>query len=171
MNEQARPVAAAPTDIATPPRPAQPARRPIASHRSYEEAEAAVDRLADLGFPVEHVAIVGRDLETVEQVTGRMDYPRAAWRGAVPAAVTGALIGWVFGLFNWLDPLVASLLLALYGLVFGAVLGAIVGVIGHALQHGRRDFASIVTTQPNRFEVVVDEDLADEAARLLVRGA
>ncbi|NMO88312.1 glycine zipper family protein [Actinomycetospora sp. TBRC 11914] len=146
---------------------ARPARRAISSHDSYAEAERTVDRLADMDFPVEHVAIIGRDLATVEQVTGKLDYPRAAWRGAVPAAATGALIGWVFGLFHWLDPLVASVLLALYGLVFGAVLGAIVGVLGHALQHGRRDFSSVVMTEAQRFEVVVDEPFADQAIRLL----
>ncbi|HEY2192495.1 MAG TPA: general stress protein [Actinomycetospora sp.] len=168
MTEQESPVAAAPSDTASTGRlTGQPARRAIASYGSYAEAERTVDLLADLDFPVEHVAIVGRDLATVEQVTGKMNYARAAWQGAVPGAVTGALIGWVFGLLSWLDPLVASLLLALYGLVFGAVLGAVVGVVGHALQRGRRDFASVLMTEATRFDVVVDEEFADEATRLL----
>jgi hypothetical protein len=169
MTEQESPVAAAPSDTAstTGRLTGQPARRAIASYGSYAEAERTVDLLADLDFPVERVAIVGRDLATVEQVTGRMNYARAAWQGAVPGAVTGALIGWVFGLLSWLDPLVAALLLALYGLVFGAVLGAIVGVVGHALQHGRRDFSSVLMTEATRFEVVVDEPFADQAIRLL----
>jgi hypothetical protein len=47
------------------------ARRRIATTDSYAEAEAVVDRLADDGFPVEHVSIVGRDLEYVEQVIGQ----------------------------------------------------------------------------------------------------
>jgi hypothetical protein len=37
----------------------------------------------------------------------------------------------------------------------------------HALQGGRRDFDAVTTMVPSRFEVVVDEDVADEAARLL----
>ena len=148
------------------PRP----RRPIGSFTRYEAAERAVDRLSDLGFPVDRVAIIGQDLQTVEQVTGKMDYPRAAWRGALSGAVPGALIGWLFGIFSWVNPLIAGLLLAVYGLIIGAVIGAIVGVIIYALQGGRRDFASVVMMRPQRFEVVVDDDVADEALRLLATG-
>jgi ABC-type amino acid transport system permease subunit len=84
--------------------------------------------------------------------------------------VPGALIGWIFGIFSWVNPLIAGLLLALYGAVIGAVIGAIVGVIVYAMQRGRRDFASVVITRPQRFEVVVDDEVADEAARLLESG-
>jgi hypothetical protein len=61
----------------------------VASFDRYTEAERAVDFLADRRFPVERVSIVGRDLEYVEQITGRMTYGRAALNGAL----TGALIG------------------------------------------------------------------------------
>jgi hypothetical protein len=57
-------------------------RRTIATFSSYRDAEAAVDFLSDRRFPVERVAIVGQDLRTVEQVTGRMGYGRAALGGA-----------------------------------------------------------------------------------------
>jgi len=56
-------------------------RRTIASFSKYSEAEAAVDKLSDAGFPVERSQIVGRDLKFVEQVTGRMGYGEAALRG------------------------------------------------------------------------------------------
>ena len=35
----------------------------IAATDNYRDAEAIVDRLADDGFPVQHVSIVGRDLQ------------------------------------------------------------------------------------------------------------
>jgi hypothetical protein len=146
------------------------ARRTVASFDSYAEAERAVDRLADQDFPVQRVAIVGQDLQTIEQVTGKMTLGTAAWRGALSGAVPGALIGWVFGLFNWTDPLISALLLALYGLIFGAVLGAVIGMIAHAAQGGRRDFASVTVMRPQRFEIVVDDEVADQAARLLGTG-
>ena len=142
-------------------------RRPIAVFNNYADAERAVDRLSDLGFQVERVAIIGHDLQVVEQVTGRLNYGGAALKGATSGAVPGALIGWIFGLFNLIDPLVASAVLALYGLVIGAVIGAVLGVVMHALQRGRRDFDTVTMTVPSRFEVVVDDDVADEAARLL----
>jgi len=139
----------------------------VASFATYEEAERAVDRLADLDFPVERVAIIGQDLQMVEQVTGKMNYPRAAWRGALTGAVPGALIGWLFGLFNWVNPLVAGLLLALYGLIIGAVVGAVMGLIIYAFQRGNRDFESVTGMRPQRYELVVDDEVADQAARLL----
>jgi hypothetical protein len=143
-------------------------RRAVASFSSYAEAERAVDLLADRHFPVEHVAIVGRDLKYVEQVTGRMTYVRAALSGALTGALIGFLIGWLFGVFNWFDPVVATLWLMFDGLWFGAVLGALFGVLLHALQGGRRDFASAGYTTAERYEVVVDEEYADDAQRLLI---
>jgi hypothetical protein len=41
-------------------------RRPVAGFGSYPEAEAAVERLADAGFPVDRAAIVGRGLVVME---------------------------------------------------------------------------------------------------------
>ncbi|MGH3796246.1 MAG: general stress protein [Pseudonocardiaceae bacterium] len=142
-------------------------RRSIAVFDDYADAERAVDRLSDLGFQVARMAIVGHDLTFVEQVTGRATYATAALRGAASGALPGALIGWLFGLFSLINPLVASLLLALYGLIFGAVVGAVLCLIMHAAQRGRHDFDAVTLMVPNRFEVVVDAEVADEAARLL----
>ena len=152
---------------ARPAVPSAPVRRPIARFENYADAEQAVDALSDRGFPVERVAIVGRELELVEQVTGRLDYPRAALRGAAGGAVTGALIGWFFGLLSWITPLIGWLLLTVYGLIFGAIVGALFGLLVHALQGGRRDFASATAMRPRTYELMVDEDVADEAVRIL----
>ncbi|MGH4026468.1 MAG: general stress protein [Pseudonocardiaceae bacterium] len=146
---------------------ATPPRRPIAVFTNYADAERAVDRLSDLGFPVERTAIVGHDLQLVEQVTGRANYLTSALRGAASGALPGVLIGWLFGLFSLVNPLVASLVLAFYGLIIGAVLGAVLGVIMYALQRGRRDFHAVTLMAPARYEVVADPEVADEAARLL----
>lgn len=142
-------------------------KRVIASYTAYGDAERAVDYLSDRDFPVQRVAIVGRELRMVEQVTGRMGYKEAALRGLAGGAVTGVLIGWLFGLFNWVNPLVASAVLALYGLIFGAVIGTLVGLFTHWAQHGRRDFASIAQIQPERYDLLVDAAVADQAAELL----
>ena len=142
-------------------------RRPIGAYDSYREAERAVDYLSDNGFPVHRVAIVGSDLKMVEQVVGRLNYGGAALRGAASGAFAGFLIGWLFGLFNWL--VLATFAMALYGLLFGAVLGAIFGLITHALQGGRRDFASVQAMTPSRYEVLADEQVADQAEALLAK--
>src|ERR1700742_1825877 len=141
--------------------------RVVASFGTYEEAERAVDRLADLKFPVEHTAIVARDLEYVEQVTGRMTYWRAIGLGALNGAVIGLLIGWLFGLFNWFDPIVSAFWLGLDGLWFGALAGAAVGLIAHALTGGRRDFSAVGGLPAKHHDVVADEPFADEAEVML----
>jgi hypothetical protein len=144
-------------------------RRTIGEYPTYGDAERAVEYLTDHGFPVERVAIVGVDVRLVEQIVGRVNYAGAALRGAGSGAFTGLLIGWLFGLFNWVAPIVASLALAAYGLVIGAVLGAIFGLVAHALQRGRRDFASVRAMAPSRYEVVADADVADRARTLLAK--
>ncbi|MFJ9904721.1 general stress protein [Streptomyces sp. NPDC101152] len=146
---------------------AEQARSVIASYATYQEAERAVDHLADQGFPVQKVAIIGQDVRLVEQVIGRMGYGGAALHGAATGALPGALVGWIFGLLNWLNPVVSGLLLALYGLIFGAVVGALFALLLHAAQGGRRDFAAVRSMEPSRYDVVADEDVADEAARLV----
>ncbi|MCO5567562.1 hypothetical protein L7F22_021256 [Adiantum nelumboides] len=97
------------------------------------------------------------------------DVVTAVWRGALSGAVPGALIGWIFGLFAWINPLIGGLLLAAYGLVLGAVLGAVVGLVVYAFQRGRRDFTSVTVVEPRHFDLVVDEEVAAEATRLLDR--
>jgi hypothetical protein len=144
-----------------------PARRRIASFDDYADAERAVERLTSRGYPVDRVAIVGRDLQSIEQITGVLTFPSAAWRGALSGALPGALIGWLFGLLAWVNPLIGSLVLALYGLVFGALLGAVMGVVTYAFQRGRRDFASKTIMHAQHFDLVADDEVADEAARLL----
>jgi hypothetical protein len=142
-------------------------RRPIASFSSYREAERAVDRLSDARFPVERVSIVGRDLHYVENVTGRMGWLDALLRGAVSGAMVGLLIGWLFFVFDWVDPVVARGWLILDGLWFGTLIGALTGLIAHALLRGRRDFGSVAGMQANRYDVLVDDEVADEATRML----
>jgi hypothetical protein len=156
------------TGAATPAGLSGQTRVVVASYPSYADAERAVDHLSDEGFPVEHVTIVGRGLHSLETVTGRLTYLRAAGRSALTGAVIGALFGWLFGLFNLINPLVTGLLLALYGLIFGAVVGAILGLVGHSLTGGRRDFSSVSTIQAETYDVMVDAPFAAAATDLLV---
>lgn len=146
---------------------ATPSGRVVAIFGSYREAERAVDRLSDAKFPVERTAILGRNPQFVEQVVGRFGYLDALLRGAVVGGLVGLLIGWLFAVFNWFDPSVEWGWLIVDGLWFGTVVGALAGLLGHALTRGRRDFASVPTMQAERYDLIVDEEVADEAARLL----
>ena len=85
-----------------PPRldPVSMAWNTVASYPSYEEAQAAVDRLSDERFPVENLDIVGSGLRLVERVTGRLTNARAAAAGAASGAWFGLFIGLLVGLFT-----------------------------------------------------------------------
>ncbi|MEA2331991.1 MAG: hypothetical protein QOH58_2129 [Thermoleophilaceae bacterium] len=143
------------------------ARRELVSFGTYREAERAVDFLSDNGFPVERTTILGRGLKYVEKVTGRMGYGEAALRGALTGAVIGLLIGWLFAVFSWFDPVVARGWLILDGLWFGTVAGTLMGLLMHALTRGRRDFVSIAGMEADEYVVLADEEVADDADRLL----
>ena len=79
----------------------------------------------------------------------------------------GALFGWLFGLFDWVNPLISGLLLALYGAIFGAVAGGLLGLLGHALTGGRRDFSSVAGMRAESYDVLVDAEVAPQAIQLL----
>ena len=139
----------------------------IGSYGSYAEAERAVDRLSDQQFPVEHAAIVGRGLTTVEQVTGRLTMKKAGLQGLTSGALLGAVLGWLFGLFNWVNPLISGILLAAYGAVIAAFIGGALGVLGHALTGGRRDFSSTSSMRAETYDVQVDREHAERARAIL----
>ncbi len=142
-------------------------RRTVASYRTYAEAQRAIDYLSDQKFPVERTAIVGEGISLVEQVTGRLTYGRAALNGALTGGLAGLFLGYLFGLFNWIAPIISALTLAFYGLIFGAIMGAVFGLLIYALSGGRRDFTSVSGVQAERYNILVDDQVAEEAARLL----
>ena len=136
----------------------------VESYVSYADAQRAVDRLSDSGFPVEHADIVGYDLRSVEHVTGRLTRARAAAAGAGLGAWWGLFIGLLVGLFTtgpaWLG-------LILGGLLIGAAWGAVFGVAAHWATRGARDFTSVSGLVAGRYELVVDTEYASRARTLL----
>jgi hypothetical protein len=146
-----------------PPAPSR-SRRTIATYSSYQEAERAVDWLSDQAFAVQHVAIVGTGLRTVEQVAGRLTTGRAALTGAGQGALIGLVFALLFGLF-FTGPDFLGLLL--YAVIAGAIFGAVLGALAHSALGGRRDFASTRSMEAERYELQVDEAMTAEAQRLI----
>jgi hypothetical protein len=132
----------------------------------YEQAQRLVDGLSDNKFPVEHVRIVGLDIRTEEQVTGRMTKGKAALAGAAGGAWFGVLFGLLIGLFApgviWLNVILGSL-------VFAAFWGAIFGFVSHWATRGRRDFASVQSIKAGRYAVMVDTPYFAEALNLTIK--
>jgi hypothetical protein len=142
-------------------------RHTIQTYSSYRDAERTVDWLADQGFAVEHVSIVGTGLRYVEDVSGRLTTGRSAAMGAAQGAMLGLLFGLLFGLF--FTRAGAFFGVVLYGLVAGTVWGAIWGALFHYAWRGRRDFGSVARTVADRYEIQVDDQVANQAVRLLER--
>jgi len=144
--------------------PASMAWNTVASYSSYEEAQAAVDRLSDEHFPVENLDIVGSGLRLLERVTGRVTTARAAAAGAASGAWFGLFIGLLVGLFTsgptWLG-------LILGGLLIGAAWGAIFGFAGHTATRGRRDFSSARTLVAARYDIIARGGTVDQARSML----
>jgi hypothetical protein len=136
----------------------------VVSFATYPEAQEAVDRLSDAGFPVEHVDIVGSDLRLVEHVTGRVTRGRAAMYGAGIGAWWGLFFGLLVGLFTTGPEWVG---LVLGGLLIGAVFGALFGFFAQWATQGQRDFASTSGLVAGRYDLVVAKEHGDRARELL----
>jgi hypothetical protein len=128
--------------------------RVLSTVPTYGQAQGIVDQLSDAKFPVEHVRVVGTGLRTVEQVTGRMTYGKAALYGAGSGAWVGLLLGLLLGIFT----VGAWGAVVLWGVVLGAVWGLVFGLIGHAVSGGRRDFRSMQGLEADAYDILVNAD-------------
>jgi hypothetical protein len=113
------------------------------------------------------VTIVGRDLVMVERVTGRLNAARSALTGAVSVVPIALLVGWLFGVL-FAPNAISVVETILYWVVVGALVGAVYGLLTYVIfNRGRRNFASETGIKANRYEVLVDDFVADDALRKL----
>lgn len=134
----------------------------------YAQAQKAVDHLADHDFPVQNLLIVGTDLKQIERVTGRLTWGRVLLSGALSGASVGLFVGILLSMFagpgQWWQPL-------LVGIAFGVLWGLVFGAIRYSGQRGERDFSSVQTVLPSKYEVLVEHKyLADGQQRLIQAG-
>ncbi|MCD9154715.1 general stress protein [Aeromicrobium duanguangcaii] len=130
----------------------------------YAAAQKAVDHLSDHDFPVENVLIVGTDLKQLERVTGRLTWGRVILSGVAGGAWFGLLIGLLLGIFaaegQWLEAV-------LTGVILGVVWGAIIAAVGYAMSRGQRDFSSVKTILPSKYELLVEHKYLAQGQTLL----
>jgi hypothetical protein len=132
---------------------------------TYADAQRLTNRLAVAQFPVDQAEIVGRGVELVERVTGRLTTGRAALAGAGSGAWLGLFVGLLVGLFTtgaaWAG-------LVLGGLLIGAIWGALLAIAAKWAARDR-EFTSIQTLAADRYDIEVTRDYADLARRLIGR--
>jgi hypothetical protein len=134
----------------------------LGTYDSYPEAQRVVAKLAEADFPVAKLSIVGNDLKTVERVTGKMTYGRAALAGALSGLWLGFFFGIVLTLFS---PSAGGLFAA--AAVIGAGFGMLYGIVSFAITKRQRDFTSIHQVLATTYQIVVDPQLSGQAQRIL----
>lgn len=144
--------------------PTLPKGEQIARYPTYLEAQRAVDHLSDKEFPVQHVTIVGTDLQMVERVTGRLTYPRVALAGLASGAWFGLFVGVLLSLFASPEDTVLPIIPAI---AIGAAFGILFSVISYALTGGKRDFTSSSQIVASSYALLCAGEQAHRARALL----
>lgn len=145
--------------------PTMPTGWPIGSYDNYEEAQRAVDHLADQDFPVQDVTIVGVEPLLVERVAARLTWSKVLGSGAMSGAWFGLFVGLLLSLFT---P-GAGLLPIVIGLVSGVAFGMAFAAAGYAATRGKRDFVSHSQLVANRYDVLCQPRNAENGRELLAR--
>ncbi|WP_235840359.1 general stress protein [Corynebacterium yudongzhengii] len=144
------------------PNRSRPTGWPVGSFTTYEKAQAAVDTLSDNEFPVEHLSIVGVDLIQVENVLGRLTWPKVLLCGAASGAWIGLFIGLLLSIFSpaLLGPI-------LWGVIMGAIFGVVMAAVSYGVTGGRRDFTSQTSIVAGRYDVLCSEQYATRARDMI----
>ena len=151
-----------------------PARRPqdllrvptgdvLGTYDTYPEAQAIVDHLAKADFPVGQVSIVGNDLKSVERVTRKLSWSRAALEGALSGAWFGLFLGFLFTFvtvgFN------TGLFIA--AILIGAAFGLFFRLVTYAINRRNRDFDSTKQVLASNYQILVPSDLTARAQQII----
>lgn len=138
----------------------------LGTYDTYDEAQSVVDRLARAEFPVKQISIVGSDLRTVERVTGKMTYGRAAIAGAASGLWFGLFLGLLLFIFS---PSQNAILYVGAAMLIGAGFGMLFGIVSYAINRRRRDFTSIHQVIAVKYEIMIDPSLTAKAQDVLAR--
>lgn len=133
---------------------------------TYEEAQRAVDHLADARFPVENLAIVGTDLRSIERVLGRRSWATVIGQGLQNGLSTGLMVTFLMWLFM---PDENFLFLLLSAIAIGIVIGIVFAVLGYWMSQGKRDFTSVSQTVATHYELLSEHKVAAQARELLAK--
>lgn len=139
----------------------------IEEYTRYEDAERAVDRLADQKFPVESLTLVGCDLRLVERVMGRLSWGRAALSGLGTGAWIGLFVGLLLSV--WASSTTSGLAIMLGSAGYGAAFGLAFALLAYGFMRGRHDYVSTSQIVPGRFELLATPENADRARSMLAQ--
>lgn len=150
--------------------PAVPRGHSLGEFTNYLDASQLVEKLVAGDFVPSRVSIIGHDPVLVERIRGRLGYGRVALSGAI----TGFWMGLIFalligagvevspdGAINYVPQEFMSVLFVAAGM------GMLFQVIRFSLNKKRRGFISSQMPVATRYEVIVPEEQALEARKIL----
>ena len=134
----------------------------LGTYDTYLEAQAIVDHLAKADFPVAQVSILGNDLKSVERVTRKLSWSRAAIEGALSGAWFGLFLGL---LFSFVTPaLTTGLFVA--AILIGAAFGLFFRLVTYAINRRNRDFDSTKQVLASNYQVLVPAESIARAQQI-----
>ncbi|OLF11561.1 DUF4199 domain-containing protein [Actinophytocola xinjiangensis] len=145
--------------------PTLPDGWPIGSYDTYEQAQRAVDHLADNEFPVQDVTIVGVEPMVVERVAARLTWSRVLRSGALSGAWFGLFVGLLLSLFSPGAGIAAILI----GLASGVVFGVAASAARYGATRGQRDFVSHSQLVARRYDVLSKPRNAEQGRDMLAK--
>jgi hypothetical protein len=154
-----------PNSRRTPVVPTIPRGDVLGTYDTYPEAQHVVDKLAKADFDVRQLSIIGNDLKTVERVTGKLTYGRAAIAGAI----TGAWLGLFAGSLLFLFTANANLTYAFAVILLGAAFGMLFGIVSYAINRRRQDYTSTHQVIASSYQVIAPSSVIVRAQELLQR--
>ena len=135
----------------------------LGTYETYVEAQQIVDRLSKADFDVAKLSIVGNDLKTVERVTGKLTWGRAALAGAA----SGVWMGLFFGLVLFIFSATPNFGFVFAATLIGAGFGVVFGLVTYGIQRGRRDFTSTHQVLASNYTIIIDPLLTARAQQTL----
>jgi len=139
----------------------------LGTYDTYLEAQERVDHLAKADFDVSKVSIVGNDLKSVERVTRKLSWSRAALEGALSGAWFGLFIGVVFSFFTPPEQFSWSFFFA--AVLIGAAFGMLFRLVGYGISRRNRDFDSFNQVLASNYQVIVEPEQLEQAREALAR--
>lgn len=139
----------------------------LGEYSNYAEVSKAVNKLAEAEFPVKNVVIIGSDLKSIEQVTGRMNYLRSTLRGAT----NGIWLGLMYCLFMVVLTPEVNTNMFLAALLIGAAAGGLIGLMLNIFGRKRKGYTSVSGMLASSFVLLVAPEFAEKARSILSRPA
>lgn len=139
----------------------------LGTYDTYLEAQERVDHLAKADFPVGKVSIVGNDLKTVERVTRKLSWSRAALEGALSGAWFGLFVAVLLSFFTPVEQFSWGVFGA--AILIGAAAGMLFRLVSYGINRRSRDFDSMTQVLASNYQVLVEPGQLEQAREALAR--